>query len=97
MKNNTNAREMEKLLKGLNPPPHPLKAVFKKHRIAQWKVARVLGISQPWVNLILNGFVIPSNEYEAKLKELAEQLEGNSDGLQNLRSKRKASKVQGPQ
>ena len=54
--------------------PHPFKRDLKFHDIGQCVLAKNLGISQAWLNLMLNGARPMNQKIESEIKELLDIL-----------------------
>ena len=54
--------------------PHPTKAVFRKFKVPIDIVALNLGLSYPYVSLVLSGSCIPSSTVDRKLWKLADHI-----------------------
>lgn len=64
-------------LKNYKPKPHPLRKVFKKHKIRQVVLAQALETHESLLSRWLCGHVPPPEDIEQKLNECARQLEGD--------------------
>jgi len=62
-------------LKSFKPQRHWTKPIFKRNEISLAAVARGLGVSYSYASAILSGNVKSTPEVEARLSQLANQLE----------------------
>ena len=65
-------------LEALKPKPHPFRAVLRRHKISNAMVANYLGLSLPYIGLILGGQNNMPAHQEAKLQILVDQLESGA-------------------
>jgi len=64
-----------KNLKNLKLTPHPSYFIFRKHKIHLGVVAQSIDLSYPYLCNLLRGIRRPTQEVDAKLNRLAQQLE----------------------
>ncbi|MFH0813127.1 MAG: hypothetical protein V2A69_09880 [Pseudomonadota bacterium] len=63
------------ILTDFEPTPHPLRDVFKRHKIRQVTLGRFLGVPLGTLTLWLNGYAAIPPDVEKKLRLAAERLE----------------------
>jgi predicted transcriptional regulator len=67
-----------KSLSEISKNEHPLKKVFRRHRVAQWKVGAAIGVSQAQITKILQGQVKADEDVNAALYHIAAELEAGN-------------------
>ena len=55
---------------------HRLKSLLKEHDVKHSQAAKAVGVSLPYMNLVLNGHCDPSHEVARKMDDLVDKLLG---------------------